>query len=211
MERCDTMLGKGESFEMIDEETRNSERLQFRKNKVEVWNFIIDNYLSYTVAMAIKSVYQYKNRDRLKDAEKAWVYLTKALVSLDKIYTSYSPIATQHAKDALENLDYADFPDFDERQYKIIKLSLQTVSHSKEKVKQSLEEMRYLVETIIDEYIRGEDIIVKWEGESTKVSIVQLDENGVKVEHSNKATGYLPKDEILGYLWGSIVRKQVEN
>ena len=62
------MLEKGESFGMIDEETRNSERLQFRKNKVEVWNFIIDNYLSYTVAMAIKSVYQYKNRDKLKDA-----------------------------------------------------------------------------------------------------------------------------------------------
>lgn len=71
--------------------------LRYTQNKVEVWDFIVDNQLSYLVGNAVKYVFRHKYKGGLQDLAKARFYLEKALSSAEQVVKNHKGIRTSHS------------------------------------------------------------------------------------------------------------------
>lgn len=182
----------------MQENLKNPPR--YNRNKVAVWNFIIDNYLAYSVAMAVKCIFKYREHEPLKSMEKAWVYIDKSLKKIDIITTTYSQYAVENSRYAHENIKRGDFESLDDVQFDFIKKSLQTVTMNRAELQDVLCQMQEITENIIFGLLKGRLLHVEENGVVQRLLVQSMDKNNFYVQDEMGVKKILSKQQAIGYL-----------
>lgn len=126
---------------------------RYTKNSIECWDFIITYQLDFLMASIVKYIWRHKYKNGIDDLEKALIFLEKRR----NTPISYGGMDTSQIEHIL--MVREDYPDFDDRQFKIIELCSYipfAISLGQSSFIENIDKIQYQIELYI-RYISGKE------------------------------------------------------